>query len=65
MFVYNSSLAVLVISQLFLTAGEQQKEFSPLTAIPEKKENYIELKRYVIDLKFKLLYNKTIVKLLN
>lgn len=45
MVAYNSALAVLIISQLFLTAGEQQKEFSPLTAIPEKKENYIELKR--------------------
>ena len=32
--------------QLFSIIGEQVKEFLPLTAIPEKKDNYIELKRY-------------------
>ena len=38
------------LRKLFLTSGEQVKEFSPLTVIPEKKENYIELKRYLLTL---------------
>ena len=44
---YSLHIEQLFIGQLSLTAGEQQKEFLPLTAIPEKKENYIELKRWL------------------